>query len=94
MANPQAQPVILEGHRASVLDVAFAPDGLSLASVSRDRTVRIWPTLDGLVALACEKTSRNLTWVEWEVYLTGRQEYSQTCPDLAVHPSVPDEARP
>lgn len=38
---PSRTPVALDGHTASVNDVAFLPDG-RLISVSSDRTVRIW----------------------------------------------------
>jgi len=31
-----------EGHRASVLSLAFAPDGLTLASGSKDGDIRLW----------------------------------------------------
>ncbi|WP_318731521.1 MULTISPECIES: eIF2A-related protein [unclassified Roseofilum] len=32
----------LEGHQASVFDVAFSPDGEFLVSVSQDQTIRLW----------------------------------------------------
>ena len=35
-------PVVLEGHRGPVVCVAISPDGTSIASASRDRTLRIW----------------------------------------------------
>ena len=32
-----------EGHRASILSLAFAPNGLTLASGSKDGDIRLWP---------------------------------------------------
>lgn len=37
----------LEGHKLSVFDIAFSPDGKTLASGSQDRSVRFWDTLTG-----------------------------------------------
>ena len=38
---------ILTGHTDAVTSVAFAPDGSTLASGSRDNTVRLWRVADG-----------------------------------------------
>ncbi|OGO48515.1 MAG: hypothetical protein A2Z30_04570 [Chloroflexi bacterium RBG_16_64_43] len=40
----------LEGHSGIVWDVAFAPDGRWLASVSDDKTLRVWDTRAGVAA--------------------------------------------
>ena len=38
---------ILLGHTDDVLSVAFSPDGSTIASGSKDETIRLWNTRDG-----------------------------------------------
>ena len=58
---PGTEPRTLEGHRGSVLSVAFSPDGTILASTSRDKTIRIWDARTG-------KLERTLTEHTADVY--------------------------
>ena len=34
---------VLEGHQSVIFSIAFAPDGASLVSASRDGTIKLWP---------------------------------------------------
>ena len=51
----------LEGHRSDVLAVAFSPDGSTLASGSRDRTIRLWDTETGQHKLTLDEHSSGVT---------------------------------
>src|SRR5438445_13431938 len=52
---------MLKGHQGSVLGVAFSPDGKTLASCSRDKTVKLWN-------LATGELKRTLTEHTADVY--------------------------
>ncbi len=51
----------LEGHRSDVLAVAFSPDRRTLASGSRDRTIRLWDTNTGEHKLTLEGHTSGVT---------------------------------
>jgi WD40 repeat protein len=93
LSDLNAPPAIISNGNEDVLAVLFSVDGQFMVFGSGDGTVQMLPTMEGLLALACQRVSRNLTWLEWQQYLLD-EPYRQTCPNLPVHDSVPEEERP
>jgi WD40 repeat protein len=62
----------LSGPGDSVVSLAFAPDGATLAAGTADNTVRLWKTDPAAVAAdICAVAGDHITQAEWTRYITG-----------------------
>jgi len=69
--------------------VRFSPDGRQLVSADEAGVVWVWSLeADELVADACTRISRNLTYTEWIQVYGDDAPYDQTCSQLPLHPSL------
>jgi WD40 repeat protein len=67
-------------HAASNTDVAFGPDGHTLATTSDGMTIQLW-NLDPKRWLErdCRVANRNLSPAEWDFYIGHDTRYRHTC---------------
>ncbi|KAL7786332.1 WD40-repeat-containing domain protein [Trichoderma ceciliae] len=56
---------ILEGHSKSVAKVVFSPDGLSIASASKDNTIRVWDVVTGEAGKTFETDEEGATCINF-----------------------------
>ena len=73
------QVASLEGHTNFVSQVVWDPTGNRVVTASDDGTARIYyVTSDALLALACQRSVRQMTEIEWKAFMED-QPYRQTC---------------
>ena len=77
--------------QSPIQHLVFTQDSKKLVTLTDDGVVQIQPwQASVLVAEACTRLTRNLTWQEWNEQV-GNQPYEKTCPNLPVHRSVIEE---
>ena len=73
------------GNSNEITDLEFTPDGKQLISNAYDEKVIIWDLhTESWQEKACSIANRNLTYTEWQQYLSG-ETYHLTCPDLDLN---------
>jgi WD40 repeat protein/DNA-binding SARP family transcriptional activator len=70
---------VIRGPSGGIWAAMYSPDEGRILALGRGAVQQYYTHWEDLVAIACERVSRNLTPAEWEDYLP-RQPYRETCP--------------
>lgn len=77
------QPLIFAEHESWVYGLCFNNDGSRLVSCGKDKTVRTYVVDDNILFKnVSEKVKRNLTVVEWDMYVGNDIPYERTIKEL------------
>ena len=75
--------ILITPEEDRVYEMAFSPDGTTLASASSGRTIRLWiARTEILLDLVCDKVWRNLTLNAWRRFVGRDIPYERTCNSL------------
>jgi len=86
--QPLGVPLI--GTKGIVYSVAFSPDGTRLVSGSGDTTLRLWPIPKVWPAELCAKLTRNMSYKEWNEWVSREIPYTCQCSGLPIPLDVPN----
>ena len=81
---------VFEGDGSPVSVVQWQDESHQLLFVTDNGRLFIYRYLidsESLVADACRRATRNLTWDEWQLYFPN-QANRQTCPNRPIHPTA------
>ncbi len=83
--------LMLEGSRDEVVAAIPSPSGKLVVAGDADGYLHLWELgLEKLVMRACEVMTRNLSWAEWERYVS-KDSYECACPGLEPGAGVPPD---
>ena len=76
------EPIVLRDHVDWVWTLSFSPDNDQVVVGCKDNVMRLWHTdMRKMGAALCDKTTANMSRVEWERYVPNDIGYEATCPD-------------
>ena len=86
-ASGQAIGKPMRGHEQRINSVVFNASGTRIVSGSDDMTLRIWPATNNWAEQLCNKLTHNMSYEEWENWVSSDIKYKKQCLDLPIPPS-------
>jgi predicted Ser/Thr protein kinase len=78
-----AELAILSDHTSTVYQAIWNADESRILTSAYSGSRQYYTRLDDLIAVGCQRSTRNLTQAEWQQFM-GEQPYRATCPTLPV----------